>query len=170
MGSGTLSATYYRCSSCKQSKLAEDFHKNKNRHTGLAQSCKKCQKKASADYYKRNRVAILERTTYYQKVNSKTRSKYKRNWHLQKQYRISQVDYDKLFKAQHGLCAICHEPETKINSKTKNIQPLCVDHDHQTGRIRGLLCCKHNRTIGLLGDDLRSLEMVTDYLRVNNVI
>lgn len=50
-------------------------------------------------------------------------------------------DYETLFKAQNGVCAICHNP-----CKTK--RRLAVDHDHATGQIRGLLCFNCNTHLG----------------------
>ena len=65
--------------------------------------------------------------------------------------------YDVLYEAQHGCCAICSEPEEKFSW-------LCIDHDHVTGRVRGLLCPNCNRGLGLLGDSEHLLQKAKDYL------
>ncbi len=79
---------------------------------------------------------------------------------LQKVYGISIEDYSKRLKKQRGVCAICKE------SPLKN---LCVDHDHKTKKIRGLLCGKCNKGLGLLGDSLESLKKVLTYLESNEI-
>jgi len=65
--------------------------------------------------------------------------------------------YDQLYEAQKGCCAICSEPEEKFAW-------LCIDHDHNTGRIRGLLCPNCNRGIGLLQDNSQLLKKAASYI------
>lgn len=65
-------------------------------------------------------------------------------------YGISQEEYFELFWKQNGTCAICREKETAINSSNNKVQALAVDHCHETGKIRGLLCRRCNQGIGLL--------------------
>lgn len=79
---------------------------------------------------------------------------------LLRKYGITLEEYDRLYEKQSGVCAICHLPQ----SSTRNSR-LCVDHDHQTGEVRGLLCSDCNRGIGLLKDDYRILNNAADYLR-----
>lgn len=62
---------------------------------------------------------------------------------LKRLYAITPEQYDALYAAQSGLCAICHEPES-IEVKKRNPWTLAVDHDHETGAIRGLLCNRCN--------------------------
>jgi hypothetical protein len=65
--------------------------------------------------------------------------------------------YNELYEVQQGCCAICSEPEEKFSW-------LCIDHDHNTGRIRGLLCPNCNRGIGLLQDSSVLLEKAAKYI------
>jgi hypothetical protein len=77
-----------------------------------------------------------------------------------KKYGITREQYDELLRRQNGGCAICGLPE----QGTRKSQ-LCVDHCHQTGRIRGLLCQQHNASLGAFGDDLAGVMQVVEYLR-----
>jgi hypothetical protein len=70
--------------------------------------------------------------------------------------------YNELYEAQHGSCAICQEPEEKFSW-------LCIDHDHNSGRIRGLLCPNCNRGIGLLQDSPDLLEKAAKYIQYGKV-
>ena len=72
-------------------------------------------------------------------------------------YGIDVPDYERLLEEQGGGCAIC-------GKKPEERRALDIDHDHRTGKVRGLLCSNHNRGIGLIGDDLMSLVKALEYL------
>jgi hypothetical protein len=75
-----------------------------------------------------------------------------------RKYGIAVAVYDDLLLKQHGRCAICNRlPYTK--------KGLVVDHCHQTGAIRGILCSRCNSALGLLDDDPALLERALEYLR-----
>ncbi len=79
---------------------------------------------------------------------------------MKRNYGITLEVYDRMYEQQNGLCAICRLPQlSKRNTR------FCVDHDHDTGQVRGLLCDSCNRGIGLLKDDPRLLENAAQYLR-----
>ena len=63
----------------------------------------------------------------------------KRDKYLRKKYGITEAEYNKMANAQHGVCGLCGRPP-----KTRS---LSVDHDHGTGRVRGLLCYNCNRRL-----------------------
>lgn len=67
-------------------------------------------------------------------------------------YGLVEGAYDKIFRDQNGVCAICGKPETRrLRGKLTN---LSVDHDHETGEVRGLLCSRCNFGLGQIGDVL----------------
>jgi hypothetical protein len=68
-----------------------------------------------------------------------------------------------MLKAQGGLCAICREPEQRKHPNGRTWE-LGVDHDHHTGRIRGLLCAHCNTAIALLREDRALFEAAIKYL------
>jgi hypothetical protein len=76
---------------------------------------------------------------------------------LKRLYGITLEEYVEMFDNQNGVCAIC-----KKECKTKN--SLSVDHDHTTGKVRGLLCNACNRAIGMLGDNADILRKAAEYL------
>jgi hypothetical protein len=73
---------------------------------------------------------------------------------------ITPEDYDRMFVAQEGMCAVCKTTETGSNQHGK--QSFCVDHNHETGKVRGLLCHNCNRAEGLLKGNAQALA---DYLK-----
>lgn len=74
-------------------------------------------------------------------------------------------EYEKLIAKQKNLCAICNNIETLIDYKTKQPRRLAVDHDHRTGKIRGLLCHHCNTAIGKFKDNENYLLAAANYLR-----
>lgn len=89
-----------------------------------------------------------------------------RNYTLRSKYGITADEYQALLGRQGGVCAICRQPEKLMRGG--RVRRLAVDHDHRTGRIRGLLCHSCNATIGFLRDDpafaASFVEKMTAYL------
>lgn len=69
-----------------------------------------------------------------------------------------------MLEAQGGVCACCKQAETYIHHRSKQIYPLHVDHDHKTGKIRGLLCSICNQTLGKVKEDPEWLKALLRYL------
>jgi hypothetical protein len=87
------------------------------------------------------------------------RVKLQRKIQLNFGYGISLEDYDILLARQGGACAICGQPSER---------PLCVDHCHVTGRVRGLLCRNCNSAIGFYCDDPSLTRAAADYLAASH--
>lgn len=79
-----------------------------------------------------------------------------------KAYGLTWEAYLEMYDRQGGACAICKRPETKRGKDRTDF--LTVDHDHETNRVRGLLCRSCNRGLGLLGDTAESIARVVAYL------
>jgi hypothetical protein len=80
-----------------------------------------------------------------------------RGQHL-KRFGITLVDEQRMFEQQGGACAICRVQFEK--SKARH-----VDHDHKTGRVRGLLCVRCNLGLGFFKDDPDRMSAAIEYLR-----
>jgi hypothetical protein len=81
---------------------------------------------------------------------------YAQDAHLRRYYGITKAQYDALLEAQGGVCALCLRPPGK--------RRLNVDHDHETGRVRGLLCTICNRILGWIEQE-GFLERALPYLQ-----
>lgn len=78
-------------------------------------------------------------------------------------FRIRLAEYNVILNKQNGLCAICNQKET---SKDKfGTRMLAVDHNHKTGKVRGLLCYRCNTGIGRFNDDIKLLKNSINYLK-----
>lgn len=82
---------------------------------------------------------------------------------LRSKYGISYEEYASMWEKQDGLCAVCLQPPTGTDS-TGAPARLGVDHDHRTGRFRGLLCHHCNLLIGLAREDHVVLAAASVYL------
>jgi hypothetical protein len=66
----------------------------------------------------------------------------------ERKFGINKLDYAKMLHSQNGVCAICSNPETA--TRHGKFKALAIDHDHSTGKVRGLLCSDCNTGIGKL--------------------
>lgn len=76
-----------------------------------------------------------------------------------KKYGLTDADYKALFDRQGGLCALCGTDRPGGRFKV-----LHVDHCHETGRVRGLLCHRCNVALGTLGDTPKSIAAALEYV------
>lgn len=91
------------------------------------------------------------------RVVSKQRRDKARDKHYTATYGISLEEYDRLYKFQEGTCYICR----RATGKTKH---LAVDHSHDTGEVRGLLCGPDNQLIGRARDNIDYFKRAIEYL------
>ena len=111
-------------------------------------------------YYIRNKQKFLDRMKRIRTEDPRA----ERNKKLQSSFGISVDDYDRMLREQNGVCAICRRHETIRSNKSNKIKRLTVDHDHSTGKVRGLVCQKCNSILGYANDDPCRLLIAADYL------
>ena len=116
------------------------------------------------EYNDKNRDKINASHKKYYMNNREKRVESSNARLLKINYGMTVEEYDALFILQGGVCAICGKPETAFYKKASGVRKLCVDHDHETGTIRGLLCGKCNIAIGLMNDDIGMLLSAIRYL------
>jgi len=128
------------CARCFSAKKKSDFYGGHNCY------CKKCHIEYQKDYLNNPQRKVRRR-------------KQQRNNNLRRKYGIDQAEYERLLRDQRSRCAIC-------NKRPKSRKLLAVDHDHMTGRVRGLLCTTCNNALGMLGDGLDSpiFQKAEEYL------
>ena len=80
------------------------------------------------------------------------------NTRLKQKFGINYDQYQMILQEQNGVCAICDESEPVVN------RSLSVDHDHETGKIRGLLCSNCNPGIGKFKEKIELLKKAVAYL------
>lgn len=161
------------CSKCKLEKPLSEFYKKEGGKFGVMHACKECIKKYRRTFYSNHREHVNQVNKKHYKTEKAKQSrdkrratkKYKqarRKYWLKAKYNISPDVYKQLLEKQNGKCAICNQKETVSNQFC--IMQLAVDHDHKTGKIRGLLCKNCNQAIGLLNERIDYLENAKQYL------
>jgi hypothetical protein len=141
-----------RCSVCGEVKQVRDFslsaRATETRNATYRSECKPCASEATKRWIRDN----PEKARGLREKRSLAT------------YGLTVDDYWELFHDQDGQCAICDRPETSIDTRTGEVFRLSVDHCHDTGKVRGLLCHRCNRAIGLLDDDPAVLRKAINYL------
>lgn len=141
------------CTKCGHAKSITAFSLNRaatpTRNAVYRPECKACQAEAAKRWFADN----PER-----RITSKRRN----NW---KSYGLTPEQYDVMLVEQGGVCAICGKEEVSTRPPFNTVFKLSVDHDHETGKVRGLLCQKCNRAIGLMNDSVDLLKRAIYYLQ-----
>jgi hypothetical protein len=142
------------CGSCKVRKSPEDFSKSSYTASGYYASCKICKRKSANAWLDRNR----------EKSNARHRKHHRKN-HLKQNYNLTIDDFNRLVQNQKGACAIC------LNkfAENKSGKPH-VDHDHNTGIVRGILCGYCNSALGMFRDNEEVLRNAINYLLKSRMV
>jgi hypothetical protein len=116
-------------------------------------------RKRVREYYKENRQKLIVKSREWRERNPQRAKQHLRKAHL-KPYGITPEEFDLLLSKQKGVCAICNR--TVVS--TREYPTLVVDHDHQTNKIRGLLCRACNIGLGHFEDNVLYLQAAIRYL------
>lgn len=100
---------------------------------------------------------------YMREYNKKNPQK-RKHGDLKKKFGMSYADYEQMFTQQQGVCKVCYQAETQCHPITQTPYMLSVDHCHTTGKIRGLLCNRCNRVLGMVNDNKDILSGLIKYL------
>ena len=84
-----------------------------------------------------------------------------------KKYDLTIDQYNSMLKSQNNVCAICMKEEIVISGLAKKFKNMAVDHDHKTGKIRGILCHNCNRALGHFHDSETKMISAIKYIRRN---
>ena len=146
------------CTKCKENKDPKFFDFPRGGNSAIAwcmgcrsmKTCPKCTKS-------------LPRNTHFQQLTTGKKrihaycldcdKKYQRSWRLGANYQLSSDEYEDLLSSQNGVCLLCGSSKR-----------LVVDHDHETGKVRGILCDLCNRGLGYFKDSKEALLNAVEYL------
>lgn len=179
-----------QCTQCKKTKPLNEFAKNSGNKSGIHSWCKQCMTEKVLQYRGGRVFKQLSKTEthkqcriceqikpYSEYAGKEKRIKAKESYCIEckkfmgtervlSRYKLTVDDYMYMFNSQGGLCMICKKPE--IGNKR-----LSVDHDHSCcsgagscGKcIRGLLCSRCNKTLGMIEDNIDYLSSMIEYLK-----
>jgi hypothetical protein len=180
--------TEKQCIYCKEIKLASEFHShNYTTRTGknsrrLMSACKECKgrytkvwrienkdhvEEVTRDWRERNKAQIVERNKAYNEFNKERMLNWGRKYWLRKGYGLTLEQYNEMVARQDGKCLICQDKPHLVGNKRQ--KTLHVDHCHDSGKIRGLLCHQCNCAIGLLKDDPARIRALLAYVETHAI-
>ncbi|MEX2554408.1 MAG: endonuclease VII domain-containing protein [Actinomycetota bacterium] len=134
MPQDSLFSAKKRCPDCKKLKSSEDFPRNKNYKDGRHPYCKPCHNARGRESKDRLYGGS-------------------RHYHLKRRYGIGAAEVDERIRQQGGVCAICRSRPAEH-----------VDHNHRTGKVRGILCFGCNGGLGQFQENATSLRRAIDYV------
>lgn len=134
-----------KCSKCGVTKPLTSFHANKRAKDGKQSCCAECN---------------TARVKAWQAANPE---RFKASWDTSevkmrqraRKYGLTADELRALIAEHDNICALC-----------SRVGPLVVDHNHKTGKVRGMLCQTCNKALGMLGDDVEGLERALVYVRL----
>jgi len=120
------------------------------------------QKKYQKNYQIKNKEKLKIKRKIYRIENKDKR----RQWELSRKYNITLEQYSAMYISQSGVCLICGENKKSATDKyATRFEILHVDHCHKTNKVRGLLCSKCNKVLGVFEDNVAYLINAIKYLR-----
>jgi hypothetical protein len=141
------------CPSCGTVKDSSAFWANARRADGLQSVCKRCH--YTKYNTKKDRDKAKQAGRKYQKSEHGRNKAYE--YAIKRKYGLSADKYAAMLNAQDHACAVC-------GRHGETYRKLCVDHDHETGVVRGLLCDRCNKALGLVKDEVILLTKLAEYL------
>jgi len=136
------------CPVCKTEKPLEEFNKHHREKYGRNNICRICQRASNKRYLTTDKGIATTRRA-----------------HLRRSYGVDLKTYDDLLKAQGGKCKICGA-DSNPDSRARH---FTIDHNHNTGEIRGLLCTKCNALLGLAKENEELLDKAKQYLHNSRI-
>lgn len=133
------------CTVCREYKAWSAYHKTRNAFNGHTATCKDCAK----SYKRQYRTSARNRENRFSK------------------YGLTPAGVLLMLEYQKYACLICRSKLLLGSSRKGNPTSLNIDHDHKTGKVRGLLCQRCNRGLGQFLDDHKLLRQAAQYLESN---
>lgn len=159
-----------KCSKCGLEKPLSEFYTDPSKKDGHSYNCKECRKAQMRERSQRPDKAAeaRERSRAWYEANKERAREYAKTQYTPennlaralKRYGMTPYEYSLLLEAQEGKCAICG-----VAHGNKNGERLVIDHCHDTGAVRGLLCHSCNRGLGMLRDSAVLLQAALNYLK-----
>lgn len=170
-----MQQTSKSCARCKVVQAFSEFYpkKIKGKPGYFDSYCKACVAKKAREYTDQHPEKAYWNCVNYRKNNPERVRANSRRWEsinknkrwdgkLKRTYGITLDQYNQISEQQNNVCAICKDSDE--DRKHLKFKRLCIDHNHSTGEIRGLLCSECNKAIGLLNDDPELLQSAITYL------
>ena len=135
------------CKDCGETKPLDEFPDRKRMKDGKNTYCRPC---------------CTARRTAWRKANPEKETEHSRRYQLKRNYGMTLEQWDEMFEAQGGCCAVCGTDEPGGKGT------FHVDHCHDSGEVRALLCNGCNVALGMMDDDPERIRALADYAEAHN--
>lgn len=160
------------CKTCKEEKQLNQFGRDREQPDGLNKRCLSCCRRydrasRSRDHVKARKKERESSPEYRAKEKVRKARYLKQRPYMTRpstlrRFGLTPEQYLEMLEKQGGVCAICGKAETVTGKNGAPIH-LAVDHDHETGNVRGLLCRMCNIGLGYLEGDIDFVEAAMRY-------
>lgn len=144
-----------KCITCRKDKEEKDFDIFRGKRN---KTCKQCRKENN-EWYAKDIDGRRSRQKKWYKENKERIAKYRRTTRLRKRYSLSEKEFEEIKVKQENKCLICGIDFKEMNA--------CIDHNHETGKVRGLLCARCNLKLQPI-EDTEFLQKALKYLKSMN--
>ena len=164
-------AAVKRCRECGKSKSLSEYRDKPNSKDGIDTRCISCEGEYQARYYEENAAATKERVARWRLENpdkyASLRGRFnsgdaKKVHRLKSEYGLSLDQYAEMLDRAGGACEICGRDPYEVSSHGP-----CIDHCHESSKVRGILCYSCNVAIGHFRDDSNVLRKAIEYLETH---
>lgn len=156
------------CRTCNNRKPDSAFGKDPRSKNGRAWRCKECAKAAHLKWRDANREHVRDvarGSSRKSRANAPAKAREAaRNIRIKKKYGLTPTDLDAMIASQDGACGICRR-SIRFTGDRVDEAAAHIDHNHDTGRVRGLLCSTCNTALGKFKDSVAVLSSAIEYLR-----
>ncbi len=151
------------CRMCLLTLPLDDFRMTRQKKKRMRRSsyCKKCTRENTKNWIAANKERQKLNDKKYRSAHKKEHKENNRKLLLMSNYGLTVESYNGMLAKQNFMCAICK----RTDSGNKNHSSLLVDHCHETGKIRGLLCNPCNQAIGLFKDNPQTMMVAIEYIQ-----
>lgn len=146
---------FKQCAKCNKLKSLSSFYKRNKEKNLLRNECKECASKRNKEYVAKHKHRLQIKNKEWA-IKNKNKI---RDTKIKRKFGITLEEKNQMFKDQQNKCAICGTVEN-IRGRDWDI-----DHCHETGKVRGILCSNCNRGLGLFGDSVKNLLKAAEYLQ-----
>lgn len=146
------------CSVCKEEKPLSDFYPAPRYKFGVTARCRPCTMEATNTWRAANAEKTRESAKRHYYKDHERSKELQRKRKMRSQYGLEPEEFDQMLVDQDGVCAVCGGVQS-------NGRRLAIDHNHETGEVRGLLCDSCNHGLGNFRDDPHLMKTAIKYLR-----
>lgn len=157
--------TQYTCRECKRLYAKKYYNENSDKVSASNQAWRQ----RNAEKVKANDARVRKEKPH---LTRERQARYKEKNYERlnimarvRDHGLTLEQYFRMVSDQNDLCKICNKPESKLWQG--KVTELCIDHCHETGKVRGLLCFKCNIGIGVFDDNIENIQIAIEYIKSN---